>query len=235
MRVFGGEGAFRSEKQNDPYDPEHQLFDMSLAKTFQVVDGHLVLTSPDERIPLSELTIVAYHDPCMGNDPNKLVGDYGAIGVVGRTRHGLLFLLDCFLKKATPDEQIAAAYRLQCQWGFRDIGVESNGFQQLLKPLYLQYAKDHGEAPLPVTEIKQHTSKRERIASLQPDIVNGQLLFNESLSKELWDQFKLFPTDHDDGPDAVQGAVARFTQHNPMSFHAVRSPRNVQRVPFPRR
>jgi hypothetical protein len=36
------------------------------------------------------------------------------------------------------------------------------------------------------------------------------LLFSESIHPRLMDQLTLFPTSYDDGPDALQGAVAQL-------------------------
>ena len=54
----------------------------------------------------------------------------------------------------------------------------------------------------------QTQKKEARIETLEPAIKNGWLAFNEvGLPPELWKQFREFPTsDHNDAPDAVQGA-----------------------------
>ena len=55
---------------------------------------------------------------------------------------------------------------------------------------------------------KQHQNKEDRIETLEPAIANGWLAFNErDLPPEFWTQFRQFPSaDHNDAPDAVQGA-----------------------------
>ena len=54
----------------------------------------------------------------------------------------------------------------------------------------------------------QHQDKDVRISTLEPAIKNGWLAFNEiGLPSEFWKQFRQFPSaDHNDAPDAVQGA-----------------------------
>ncbi len=54
----------------------------------------------------------------------------------------------------------------------------------------------------------QTQNKEERIATLEPSIKNGWIAFNEvGLPPEFWKQFREFPTsEHNDAPDAVQGA-----------------------------
>ena len=65
---------------------------------------------------------------------------------------------------------------------------------------------------------EQHQNKEDRIATLEPAIANGWLAFNEKdLPGEFWTQFRQFPSaDHNDAPDAVQGAVrSRITTTAP--------------------
>ena len=60
----------------------------------------------------------------------------------------------------------------------------------------------------------QHQDKDVRISTLEPAIKNGWLAFNEiGLPGEFWKQLRQFPSaDHNDAPDAVQGACrARIT------------------------
>lgn len=63
---------------------------------------------------------------------------------------------------------------------------------------------------LRVIGVSQHHNKEKRISSLEPLITNGQLLFNETLTPRLISQMQLFPTTHDDGPDALHGAVEQL-------------------------
>ena len=63
-----------------------------------------------------------------------------------------------------------------------------------------------------------HTApKRARIESIEPYYSNGQLQFLESWNQdypELVDQLMHFPLDaHDDGPDALAGAIELITEY----------------------
>ena len=64
---------------------------------------------------------------------------------------------------------------------------------------------------------EQHQNKEDRIATLEPAIANGWLAFNErDLPGEFWKQFRQFPTaDHNDAPDAVQGAQVPDNHNRP--------------------
>ena len=66
--------------------------------------------------------------------------------------------------------------------------------------------------PVPARAVKPISDKVMRIETLQPHMVNGQILLHASQST-LEQQFSHIPkADHDDGPDAVQmvwaGALA---------------------------
>ena len=95
---------------------------------------------------------------------------------------------------------------------------------------------------------EQHQNKEDRIATLEPAIANGWLAFNErDLPGEFWKQFRQFPTaDHNDAPDAVQGACrSRITTTRPTAsesrgctqatkaYGAPLMPRNGTEPPLP--
>ena len=82
-----------------------------------------------------------------------------------------------------------------------------------------------------VTYHEQHQNKEDRIETLEPAIANGWLAFNErDLPPEFWTQFRQFPSaDHNDAPDAVQGACrARImtTAQQRLNLTAARKQRN---------
>ena len=68
---------------------------------------------------------------------------------------------------------------------------------------------------------QQHQNKEDRISTLEPAIYNGWLLFNErDLPREFWLQFRQFPTaDHNDAPDAVQGALRQKVMRTARDRH----------------
>jgi len=222
--ISEGQAAFYSEKQNDPYDPERQLFRMDEAKTFSVqYEGHQPvaiqwLDGSGKVIPWDRLKrLIAYHDPALGERPGGQGGaDYAAIVVVAQDQDGYLYLLDCYLEKATPSAQIQAALSLHAQWQLDGLYLESNHFQYLLKDSYHQAQAHVQDAELlRVQGVFQHQNKIERVTStLEPVIANGHLLFSNSLPKSFIQQMILFPTGHDDGPDALQGAVSQLRKRD---------------------
>lgn len=58
--------------------------------------------------------------------------------------------------------------------------------------------------------LTQHQNKEKRISTLEPLISNGHLLFAENINPLLMTQLVLFSTSHDDGPDALHGAVTQL-------------------------
>jgi predicted phage terminase large subunit-like protein len=213
MCIDEGQASFYSEKQNDPMDPERQLFDMKRAKRFRIKDdGLLWLDGSEKFVPWESLErVIAFHDPALGKKPGQHTEpDYAAIVVVGQDRDGYLYALDCYLDKAAPATQIQKALSLQMKWQFETLYLEENHFQQLMKPLYEQALEQAGQIQFRLVGVHQHQNKYQRISTMEPDITNGYLLFAEGIHPRLMDQLILFPTSYDDGPDALQGAVAQL-------------------------
>jgi predicted phage terminase large subunit-like protein len=213
MRIDEGQASFYSEKQNDPLDPELQLFDMKLAKRHRITDDGLVwLDGSEKLVPWSALErVIAFHDPALGKKPGQhSEPDFAAIVVVGQDMDGYLYALDCCMEKAAPAIQISKALALQQKWNFETLYLEENHFQQLMKPLYTQAIEEAGVTNFRVVGVHQHQNKYQRISTLEPDITNGHLLFSDSIHPRLMDQLTLFPTSYDDGPDALHGAVSQL-------------------------
>ncbi len=58
---------------------------------------------------------------------------------------------------------------------------------------------------VPFYEIEQREKKEKRIFTLEPEVNNGWILFNRTLSMEFMQMIEEFPSgDHDDGPDALE-------------------------------
>lgn len=204
--IDGGMAAFNAEKQNDPHDPDAQLFEMEKAKTFKIREheGVRFLERSDGYIvKLSDLKIYGFLDPTLANTSGS---DYASIVVMGVDQFRDQYVLDVWMQKMPPSRQIVAMYDLHVKWNFYQVGFENTLFQALLEPMFKKEADRRG-VRLPVTGVPHYQSKEERVASMEPDIANGWLLFNEDLiDTEYWNQMSLFPTgNNDDGPDATQG------------------------------
>lgn len=220
MKWEEGEASFASEKQNEPYDPERQIFPMHQAKRFRIVSNassfHSIqwLDGSNKVVLRNQISrIIAFHDPALGQKPGQnREPDYAAIVVVALDQDGYCYCLDAWIEKHAPSLQVTQALKLHKRWGFDTLYLEVNQFQELLKETYREAMEQAGHSRLLIRGVHQYHNKMQRIATLEPLITNGHLLFAEKLNPRLIEQLTLFPTTYDDGPDALQGAIAQLKQ-----------------------
>lgn len=209
-----GYGSFLQEMQNDPIDPNAQIFFSDKFDRFEVRENerrerfiHTLGDNP-KVIPYEQLRMRFMRwDPAKG-DP---AGDYAAIAVLARDMWGYKYVLDCWLDRRPPSVQLGMMWVLAEKWGVRRSSIESNNFQELAAEPFVRQKKEREKAGrwshLIIDPRASTENKEERIATLEPEITNGWLLFNTTLPELLFRQFDAFPSgDTDDGPDAVQGA-----------------------------
>lgn len=241
LKVDEGVAAFQSEKQNDPYDPERQLFDMSRARRFRLVldepKPHAIQwieadkTSQGKKVMWSDIVeVIAFHDPALGKKAGQTTEpDYAAIVVLAKDKDGYLYCLDAYIEKDPPSKQIERAFQLYQKWQFDRLFLEENHFQALMKGLYADVNNKQTGSSFRVKGVHQHENKWKRISTLEPEITNGYLLFADTLNPRLMEQLSLFPTSYDDGPDALQGAVAQLKRR----FDAIRNAPGERRGNLP--
>ena len=164
-------------------------------------------------IRLADLTIAAFLDPATGRRVARGEGDYAAIATVGRDPAGFFYVLDAWLRRAPPSEQIRALFDLNERWNYCLVGIETNCFQELLlTPIEEERQRRRAAGSrrwqMPVRPVRQAGNKQDRISKLEPMVESGQLRFAADLPEEFWRQLEAFPrARHDDGLDAVEGAV----------------------------
>jgi predicted phage terminase large subunit-like protein len=151
------------------------------------------------------LKIVAFHDPALCESKDA---DYAAIVVCAIDTKGYMYCLEAYIEKVIPSRQVEQAFFMYEKWRWDVLYLEENNFQGILKENY--HAMQEANARMRVIGVKQTQNKIKRIASLEPLVTNGQLLFHEDLNPRLISQLRLFPTTHDDGPDALRGALDKF-------------------------
>lgn len=219
MRAYDGVASFNSEKQNEPYDPGTQLWDYKTAGKFTVEtasDGARWIVCDDGlRVEFAKCSIYGWLDPAMAK---RAGSDTAAIVTVARFEPGgkapLFFVLDVWVDRKPPSAQIEALYAAYDRWQHDKIGVETNGFQSLLKGDIDRIAKERHALgaknwKLPVYGCDQTTEKLARISKLEPKITHRWIRFNSTLAPLFVDQMTQFPThQNDDGPDACEGALA---------------------------
>jgi predicted phage terminase large subunit-like protein len=90
------------------------------------------------------------------------------------------------------------------------VGVEDNLFQRLLLKEFDRLGAERGQL-LPLKGVTHRIAKETRVASLSPLLERGKIRFIRGHSDQelLIEQLLYFPsrTLHDDGPDALEGAV----------------------------
>lgn len=225
-----GTAAFSSEKQNEPFDPESQVLDPSLCPRFEVhtpdsPDWHaslngerfVIYRADGKTIRGSDLKVIAFMDPALGkSDKNgKPMGDYTAIVVCGQDKvaGGYIYVLDVWLKKRPPSQYVPAAFEMNQRWGLDVLYLEEVGAWAILKD---KFALEQEKWPekMRIIGVGQHKEKLGRIGGMQIYFENKWLHLRDVLDPEFINQLRLFPTVHDDGPDALEGAVTRLRKPN---------------------
>jgi predicted phage terminase large subunit-like protein len=207
-----GAASFNSEKQNEPRDPTRQLFDVD---GFQQCkwDGLSTITTAEGRVVnLRACKVRIWLDPRASDEIER--NDYAAIAVVVEDPHGYRFVIMCQMRRSTPAQQRADVWAVWQRFHHLDdvrVGYEDNGFQALNDEGFSRDKSERRRAQKPwKLPLKGYTStvnKDDRIAALEPDVINGWIQFDEALPPEVTDQFRDFPGGaHDDGPDAIERA-----------------------------
>jgi len=204
-----GAAAFYSEKQNDPRDPERQIFDIENFKrcTF---DGRWITSAEGRKIDINDCTQAVWLDPIPTKDKGYQKGDYAAVARVARwvprgAKVGYRFVLSCTLVKGPPSKQIAILREIAGQIGRRRClyGYENNNFQNDAVMMALK-ASGGG---IPLKGYHSGENKHERINGLEPATLLGHVQFCDTVPQKVLGQFRDHPTaDHDDGPDAIERA-----------------------------
>lgn len=193
-----GPAHFDSEKQNEPINPEDCLFQEEWFQYFEPGEEHLAAPA------------YCYVDPSMGKQ--SAYSDPSAIIVAIRLPNGYIDIVVADIEKRHPDKIITDFLAYYKRFRFSAAGVEETQFQEFFKDTLLKESARTGLYP-PVQGVKPVSDKKLRISSLQPWIKNGFIRFRKE-QRTLLEQLKFFPkSDHDDGPDALEGVVKLIEGH----------------------
>jgi predicted phage terminase large subunit-like protein len=211
------------------------VYDQRLQERVLVVDQR---DGKTRRVPFHLLRFYTFHDPAKADPTAKksarrrLLGDYAAIVTIGveEARHGGRFIhvVDAWVERQPPSVQIATHFALAEAWKPERCVLEEDTLGLLRKDYVDEREKrkrigEFWEIPLHALA-RQTTNKDARIAAMEPAVVNGWLTFNRILSRRFWHQWVDHPTgDHDDGPDATEGAWRCAGRKRP-GLRAVRLP-----------
>lgn len=191
-------------------------------------------------LPLHEYdALVTYVDPAFGESDKGCYRAVGLIGLKGRD-YDIIWIwirqngnfvaaqrnIALKIKEGAPIfETETAKFRqiVNC-----DHWVESNELQKiLLKKMYEDENARH-EVPFWARfDMDKKADKIGRIESLEPLADNGQIRFNQALKADkdmlvLRDQFKGFPDGFIDGPDMIEGAIAKLNIKRRVSTSKIR-------------
>lgn len=212
IRARDGHAAFDSELQNDPISQEDAPF-----HTFH----YWVSLEPD-------LVCFGAVDPSLGKSGKGR--DPSAILVGGWNRKTCrLSVIEALVAKRLPDLIIEDIIRMQQKYRCLVWGVESVQFQEFFRTELAKRGLQRG-IPIPARAIMPIADKDLRIASLQPHVVNGDILLHITQSA-LIQQLRHWPmADHDDGPDALHMLWVLASTSAPMEFQVSGRPRASARL-----
>lgn len=222
MRVSDGPAYFESEKQNEPLNPEDQVF---LEEWFQDWE--------DGDIDLTDVPHAGSCDPSLGkqnkrSDPSVIMG--------GRMKDRILYLDIADIAKRAPDQILVDILAYHERDPFDKFRFETVQFQEFFARTVEQTAHDKG-ITLNIDEFKPNADKDLRIIRLQPWIKNGWIRFRKEhaeLKRQLIYYRPKGRGGHDDGPDATEmllglcegalitAAVAPPQDTTPDNYHAER-------------
>jgi len=162
-----------------------------------------------EEIAGKTLEVATFVDPSAKNGEQN---DFKAIVTVGRDREKMItYVLHAWIRHSSPGEMFAAAYRQHDEYP-APVGIEENMLQDFLHEAINNYAREVGRF-LPWRPITHSTNKEARIVGTLSYLVEyGKLKFRKHHSDQdtLVEQliYVLNKNVHDDGPDALEGAVS---------------------------
>lgn len=222
MRGSDGPAFFDSEKQNEPLNPEDQVF---FEEWFQDWD--------DGDVDLSDIPHSGACDPSLGkrnkrNDPSAILG--------GRMKNRMLYLTIADIEQRRPDRIMDDILLYHERDPFMKFRMETVQFQEFFARSLEQLSKDKG-ITLNIDDKTPNTDKDLRIIRLQPWIKNGWIRFRSEhaeLKRQLLYYRPKGRGGHDDGPDALEmlldlcegalitAAVAPHQETQADNYHAER-------------
>jgi predicted phage terminase large subunit-like protein len=203
------------EKKNDPdvFEPEMMMHPRN-RKDQRFKDNYFRYHTKQD---LAGRTYVNYTfvDPSA-----KEAADYKAVVTVGLGLNAKgdihIPVRRASIQQQSIDEMILETYRQKNLFNSKVVGVETNGFQILLKPEYMRLQKKHGLLPFQEIEHKGE-SKESRIERIVPFVKEGTVSFDldDPDQEILIRQLKAFPNAGqvaqgglgDDGPDSLAGCL----------------------------
>lgn len=204
QKALMGSAAFNKEKMNDPRD-DQGLFQESWLRTYH-----------PEELAGKSLAVAGFLDPSLAAGET---GDYKAVVTVGLDQAaGVFYVLDAFIRRVSLDQLVRAVITRNHRHRYLVFGIEDNLFQRLLLDEFARAAAE-ARTVLPVKGVTHRLAKETRLAGLSPLVERGLVRFAPAQGdqSQLIEQLLHFPSPsvHDDGPDALEGAVSLIRHAGP--------------------
>jgi predicted phage terminase large subunit-like protein len=226
LREAIGWPAFEKEKQNNPRLDRSRIFYSENWSYFRLLPNGRIEIEPAEAtepvvgaIHISELLTYGFLDSAACSSEGLRKSDFASIVTVGRDGKGLLYVLDCWLDRVPPSEQVEKVFDLYERWGWTRFGFETNGTMGTMRDLLTAEAKRRKpvgrSAQLDMIGIRQSDSKEKRFLTAETLFAKRAVLVSRSLPHELYEQADDFPRGrHDDALDAMISALTLATRHS---------------------
>lgn len=187
-RSVQGSYMFSNQYQNEPINPEDQIF-----------KNVLLFDSGEE--PAQKFYRSMTIDPAISL---KETADFTGITICDTFEDGRIFVQEALELKLSVDEIINTIFDLNFRFKPDIIAIETIGFQRVLK-YFIEKRQSDEKIFLPLEELKSsnRVSKHMRITALQPFFERKQMLIKADLNN-LYEQLKMYPkTTHDDLADSL--------------------------------
>lgn len=213
------------ERQNEPSDPDSQIFDLTRIRRCRV-EGTRIYTSRGTVVDINACSCAIWLDPS-GGDADS---DFPALAVVVRDAHGWRYVIHAEGARRAPSAQHAALWSLWARYAHLrpEVGVDATGTQGLISVAMEQIRAERRRAgqawgmPLHLHTFGER--KEDRISSLEPDLVNGWMELAVDLPEEVDNELRDHPhATHDDYLDAIQAADALVCGRIMGAVHSARS------------
>lgn len=170
--------------------------------------------------------LISYCDPSFKDNKTSDFKAIVLVGTIGSQYH----VLDMWVRVATVQAMIEAHYDIHARWEHCAIHyMEANMLQDLIYSEYMAYSPVKGY-PLPIRPDKRaKPNKEQRIEGISGLFERGLIKFNEALQNTadygaFLNQLLAFPNgNHDDGPDALEGAVHMLQKRIGTGNNTIRS------------
>jgi len=178
---------FSAQNFNEPLPLEGQLYSHDELKFFDPLD-----------VEREGMYMIGVTDPALGKSKKS---DYVCILTLGVDEAGTIYVWDCYLERAKPDEACRVAAIHNKTWKWDRAGGEANGFQELF------VEKFEAAIGMHVERIITRGNKDMRIRGMRSWVLDN-VRFRKDWARKyptLIEQLTLYPqAENDDGPDTLE-------------------------------